>query len=330
MSELFQEAGVTAEAAASMINFNVDLSQGSAKKAMKEIGAASRDLYYARREDIKVLDGFNVRVKNAEHAAHIRSLADSMKANGFYPHSPLAGYTNCENGQLVTYVTDGHCRLEARDLAVSEGADIPELPIVLAAQGTDVRDLTVALLTKNAGKPLTVFEQGVVVKRLSMFGMDASQIQARTGMSEQKIQNLLVLMGAPTAVRDMVEKGEVAASVAVREVKTKGTGATASLEEMKAKAKEKGHAKVTNRVSDQHQETRVARKAAPTLLELMREVMKDPAYEQISSELRQRIDTALGIPPKQDLLSGQPKEEGKEHPQEAEATKSTESEFAAA
>ena len=70
----------------------ITLVAGSIKGAMKESGAASRDLWFVPRDQIRVIPDFNVRVESPALDAHIRALADSMKSEGFKAEHPLAGY----------------------------------------------------------------------------------------------------------------------------------------------------------------------------------------------------------------------------------------------
>ena len=80
-------------------NFQIELIPGSIKAAMQ--GAKSSDLWKVPRDRIKVMEGFNVRVKNDDHAEQVRFIADSMKANGYFADKPLAGFVAKEDGQIV-------------------------------------------------------------------------------------------------------------------------------------------------------------------------------------------------------------------------------------
>ncbi len=70
--------------------FNFDLILGGIKAAMRD--AKARDLWMIQSDDIErihVLDGLNVRIKDQELEAHIRNLANLMKAEGFKVSKPL-------------------------------------------------------------------------------------------------------------------------------------------------------------------------------------------------------------------------------------------------
>ncbi len=226
-------------------NFQIELIPGSIKAAMQ--GAKSSDLWKVPRDRIKVMEGFNVRVKNDDHAEQVRFIADSMKANGYFADKPLAGFVAKEDGQNIIYVIDGHTRLEAVDLANAEGAEILEIPVVTKPAGTSMEDLTVALVVSNEGRHLTPYEVALVCKRLIGFGMDETEVARRIGKTKAYVGNLLLLVSAPRAVTNMVQQGQVSASLAVEAVKTHGKDAAKVLEEGLKTAQDKGKTKVTGK-----------------------------------------------------------------------------------
>lgn len=225
--------------------FTMDLTPGTVKVAMA--GCRSSDLWKVPREQIKVMDGFNVRIKNDEYHAQVRLIADSMKANGYFPDKPLAGYVAREDGKSVIYLTDGHTRLDAVDLANSEGSEIREIPVVTKPAGTSLEDLTIALVVSNNGRNLSPFETATVCKRLIGYGMDEATIAKRIGMTRAYVANLLLLVAAPRAITNMVEQGQVSASLAVETLKTHGKEATKTLSTGLAQAKSEGKAKLTRK-----------------------------------------------------------------------------------
>ena len=269
---------------------------GSIKQAMRAAGANSSDLYKVPIDQLQVMPGFNARVRTPELQAYVRSLADSIKTEGFYLDSPLAGYiANEGSGSEVIYVTDGHCRLEAARVAAAEGADISALPTIVSAKGTAIEDLTVRLLRKNAGKPLTPLEQGIVCKRLANFGWDSATIAKRTGMAAKKVDELLLLMAAPPVVRDMVRNDEVKAKEAIHQLKTSGADALATLQAMQAAAKAKGHASVTARDRPGRAVEAAAQKNAPSMIDVLRAVKNDPGFAALSEDVRRRVEDLVGV-----------------------------------
>lgn len=224
-----------------------NITPGSVKAAMKEVGASSSDLWMVPYEDIRVIPGFNVRVRNAEYEAHVRNIKDSIIANGYYRDKPLEGYVAKEDGKNVIYVTGGHTRHEAAGLAIEEGHPLEALPVIVKPAGTSQEDLTVALVTGNSGRPLTPIEMAIVVKRLQGFGLDTKTIANRLGYGKKYIEDLLTLLSAPAAVRKLVEQGKVSATLALSELKKDASGAAKKLTEAAKTVEATGKTKVTKK-----------------------------------------------------------------------------------
>lgn len=145
-----------------MEDFTRELTPGNTKAAMRAVGASSSDLWKVEPGRLRVLEGFNARVKNEAYTARVRWIADSIKANGYYPDKPLTGFVALEDGVEVIYVTGGHRRHEGVLLAIEEGADVGTVPVVIKPRGTSMEDLMVDLVVGNEGDPLTTYEQAVV------------------------------------------------------------------------------------------------------------------------------------------------------------------------
>lgn len=229
---------------------NIELNAGNVKAAMREAADVSSDLWKVPLDHIHVIEGCNVPSKAAEHKTHVGDLAESILSNGFYAHKPLAGYVALEDGKQIIYLTDGHCRFEAVQLAISRGAEIYALPVVVSPKGTSLEDLTVGLVMSNSGKPLTPYEVGIVCKRLMDFGWDEKQIIKRLAMTMQRVRDLLALIGPPNAVRDLVIAGSVSATQAIETLKRHGSGASEKLATGVAKAKIVGKKKATKKHID--------------------------------------------------------------------------------
>lgn len=218
---------------------------GNLKAAMKEVGAGSRDLWMVPVEDIHVIEGFNVRTRDDEYIATVREYADSMKEVGFYQHKPLTGYISKQDGKNVIMLTDGHTRLEAAKLAISEGAEIKLLPFVAKPSGTSAEDLVADLVTSNNGRPLKPIEIAAVVKRLAAFDLKAAAIARKLNISGNYVSRLLSLASAPPEIRRMVETGVVSATLAMDTLQKSPETALAVLKQGAATVKAEGKAKVT-------------------------------------------------------------------------------------
>lgn len=277
----------------SEFDFNHQLVQGSVKKAMAAAQASSSDLWKVSLQTLRILPNFNVRVHDDAYKEHLASIVASMKANGYRQDRLMTGFVAIEDGQQIIYVTDGHTRYEAAKIAVSEGAEIPHIPIVILPQGTNVEDLTAGLVTSNSGKPLSPYEVGIVCKRLIGFGWEPRQIGERLSFTEQYVNNLLVLMAAPKEIRDMVQSGQVAASTAVAVLTSHGDKAVEHLLLGLNRAKSAGGSRVTAKHLPGSFFTKSVKKAAPKLFSALSEVKQDPAYQSISPKLRVRLEELI-------------------------------------
>ncbi len=281
-----------------MKDFDKTLVAGSTKRFMGDIGAGSRDLWQVDIKDLRIMEGFNVRVRNRSFHEHVANLASSMKSEGFYQQHALAGFVAKEGGEQVIYITDGHCRLEAIHLANSEGAEIKTVPVVVSAN-SNLEDLTVGLVRGNSGKNLEPFELAVVAKRLSKWGWTQKEIAGRMGVSVTTVQNYLTLMQAPREIRDMVAEGVVGLHTALESLRTRGAEAVTALRSA-AEESDKGDGR--GRKSGKSVERRdvVApsfgssiKKAAPRMFAAINDLRTDSGYKALSDETRKKIDALV-------------------------------------
>ena len=204
---------------------------GSVKKAAQASGFRSSDLWKCPVNKLRVVEGFNVRDKDADYLKRVRYIANSIIENGYMDDKPIAGYVTEEGGQHFVIVTDGHTRYDAVQLVISEGHPIDEVPVVTKPRGTSMEDLTVALVTSNTGEKLRPFEVAKVCKRLIGYGMTEADIAKRIGLTRAYVIDLLALLAAPKAVRDMVSEGKVSATEAGKTIKQHGKKAVSVLTE---------------------------------------------------------------------------------------------------
>lgn len=202
------------------------------KTTMTDAGAKSADLWMVPVAELNIDPDFNVRVHDDDYEAHIEYLTTRMLASGFDRTKPLSVYTvTAPDGKPAVYITDGHSRHAAVKRANSRGADISRVPCVTQPAGTSAEDLVTALVTSNTGKSLKPIEIAAVCKRLQGFGLEASEIAGRLCFTEAYVKQLFELLAAPKAVRDMVSRGEVAATLAVQMVRKAGKDAAKVLKE---------------------------------------------------------------------------------------------------
>ncbi len=287
------DADQLAEAQALATSPDITLVAGSIKGAMKAAGAAKRDLWFVPRSEIRVIPGFNVRIKNAAYHAHIRALADSITIDGFNPEHPLAGYVAREGEDSVVYLHDGHCRLAGADLAISEGLEIDALPVVVSTKANDLEDITVGLVRSNAGKPLESLEKAAVCKRLVGFGWDETRIAKRLCFTENYVRDLLTLIGASAKVRELVASDQISATAALKAMATHGDKVIVKIEEGLQMAKAAGKSRVTTRYLVDPSEKVIA-KEGPKLYSVVQELRSDPGFAQLGKPLQDKLNELLG------------------------------------
>lgn len=206
---------------------------------LKDVAEAVKDLFMLSPHIIQEEPGWNVRTPGAELDAHIRQLADSIKEIGV--QEPVTVYMKND----VPILTNGHCRLMAVKLAISEGAEIKAIPARAEERYANDADRVLGMITRNGGKPLTMMEQSAVIKRLLAFNWSESEIAKKTGYSATHITNLLRLSAAPAEVAEMVKNGEVSAQTAVNVMRQEGDKAPKVLKAAVATAREQGKTKAT-------------------------------------------------------------------------------------
>lgn len=209
---------------------------------LKELSDGKLDEFRVDPNKLVIIPGWNVREESdPDVASHIRDLAEEMKANGIQYIPALTVYV--ENDQII--VTDGYCRTKGALLAISEGADIPYLPVRPEGRYADEVDRTLSMLKRNEGLPLKPLQKAEVVKRLLTKGLTVEEVAARTQKSVAHINDLIVLLSAPSEIRDMVKTGEVSGTQAVKTIRKHKGEATKTLTEAVKTAKEGGKKKAT-------------------------------------------------------------------------------------
>lgn len=275
------------------IDFDRHLIPGNVKTFMKNAGATARDNWYLPVDQLRVIPGFNVRTRRPAHEAHVRSLANSILAEGFYPHKPLAAIIAKEDGLDVGYVIDGHCRLEAVKIAIAEGAEIEKIPVAMVAPGQNMEDLTVAMVRTAEGMRLSPLEIAVVCKRLVRFGWDTKKICDKLDITSTYLEGLLLLLSAPPEMIHMVEADEVAASTAIEMLRKHDSQALAKLKNGLAAARAKGSNRVTGKHLPGAAFRKVFKRHSTGLFVVARDIRNDPGYTAISPENREKLNAIL-------------------------------------
>lgn len=221
--------------------FALDIITGSVAGAIKEAGgsavqATNGGVIRVDPSAVHVIEGFNVRVDTPDYLKHVEAIKASIRKEGFFNDKPLGVIVlKADDGTSSFFVKDGHTRLRAVHELIKEKVKIETIPVVVGPAGSSLEDLTVGLVQSNEGRPLSVYERAIVVKRLVGYGWDNAKIADRLSISTNYVKHLLKLLEAPAKVRDMVIAGKMSATEAVRLVKEHGAeAATVATEAAKA------------------------------------------------------------------------------------------------
>lgn len=229
------------------------VSVGSAMKAAgaKAVMQGAGASYLVPFRNITVLEGFNVRIDTPDYLKHVAAIKASIKAEGFYPDQPVAGYAEKnEADELILALTNGHTRHRALGELIADEAETeftPDflVPMIAKASGQSLEDLTFALISGNQGRPLTVVEKAIVAKRLVTMGVEEARIAERMGVTEKYVGDLLILAAASPTVRNFVINEKVSATEAVKQLRKDPKKAAEKLKAAIAEAEAAGKTKVT-------------------------------------------------------------------------------------
>lgn len=211
---------------------------------IKELAVGRSDTFRLSLDDIHVRAGWNARECDFDPADEDDlALARSIAENGVRETITAI----FEDGKV--YVTNGHRRREAalyaRDVL---GAEIKSVPVQTEARYSSEADHVLSQIVRNAGKPLSPFEKGKVFKRLIDLGWSEDEIGTKTGMTKNRVVQLLTVQAAPEGVKALVRDGSVSTDLALKAVRAadgNGEAAVANLTEAVETAKAAGKTKAT-------------------------------------------------------------------------------------
>lgn len=204
-------------------------------------------------------------------------LRDSIAAIGV--KNDLRGYYASLDGEQVIIVTDGHRRLFATTWARQQGNMVVRVPLKadrLEKGQTDAHYLLTQLTANSGQVPLTMLEQGLVVKRFLAYGNTIEDVMLQTGIKKPHLENCLALANAPSGVKELIREGVIAPTTVAQSINTdKGEyrdvlDDALEIAEKEAETKGKDKVKVTNTHVKQ---ARDRRKAADMTVKQQQELL---------------------------------------------------------
>lgn len=185
---------------------------------IKGLAEGRTDLFNVDPHKLKIKQGWNSRDFNdPANIEHVDNLAQSIAAVGV--KQPLTAYF--EDGEA--WISDGECRLRAVFKAIETyKADIKTIPVRVEDRYANEADRLLNQYIRNTGKPFSAIELSNHFKRLLGMGWQAKDIAVKAGISPARVSQILGLQTLPEPVKEMVTKGQVAATTAVALVKNEG------------------------------------------------------------------------------------------------------------
>lgn len=157
------------------------------------------DGYTIKWTEIEEESGFNPRDYTSPRVVkHIRTMANDYKRGDTFPHLVIV----VRNG--TPYVRDGHCRLRAIALAVSEGAKIDKIPVV-ELKGDEVAQAKLVLKTAN-GLNLSALERAEQYSKFYAWNWTDAQIAAEFSVSGEHVRQNRAMLELPFALKNSSTK----------------------------------------------------------------------------------------------------------------------------
>jgi len=163
------------------------------EKVEEKTKAPRRDVYSLEVNQIKVVEGFNVR----QDFGDLQELANSIKINGV--KVPVRGYKK----EGFYWLTDGERRFRACQLLAEQGVDV-RVPFLSDGSNVNNEQRVIDMLICNEGKKLNPVEQSEAVQRLVNYGYVDKEIAEKTGFSIVYISNLKLLNNAPKTIKNLI------------------------------------------------------------------------------------------------------------------------------
>ena len=206
----------------------ITAAEAKQKRGIMDLAPRQGNLYAFDPRLLRIEVGFNARLVDFDPADdEDLALARSIAEVGV--KQPLTVYM--KDGEPT--VTDGHRRLGATLYAMDAlGADIKSVPVQTETKHASATDRAYSPLLRNSNKPLSPIERANQYAKLIGLGHSEGDIAVRIGKSRQHVTDMLALRAAPQAVVDLVQAGEVSATLASQTIKAAKGDSTVATEKL--------------------------------------------------------------------------------------------------
>src|SRR5471032_1372530 len=282
---------------------------GNTKAAVKAAGGGSSDLWTVPPSALHCDPRDNVRPVDWDR---VRRIADNMKVRGYDRKEPLGGIVRKIDSEDRIYVYIGQHRYHAVMLAVSEGADIPRVPIIIdEAKSVSRTSLIIAGVLSNDGENLSPLELAGAIADLRREGLDQATICEQLSITDQTVRDCALLESAPAGIHELVRTKVIAGTLAIQDIRRHGgEKALERLTSAATEAKASGKTKVTKKALAKSTSDKISAVHAKQLLQALQSVLHDPLFSKLSPGTIAGVHTALT--PLADLLDAAPKK--RKHP----------------
>lgn len=201
-----------------------------------------------RRSQLHIMPGLNARdMKSPENVDRVKDLADKIDAKGFTSNVTIFIKDN------KPYISQGHCRMAAIDLLISDGKWDEEtmlIPALAENSGVGILELYSNQFTSNDSKQLAPREAAFNIMRImNLLGQDRDRTAAQICRSRSYVDQMLKFNeDASPEVHAAVEAGKISQSQAASILRKEGSKqGSETIKKVVATAEASGKKKATKR-----------------------------------------------------------------------------------
>jgi ParB family chromosome partitioning protein len=148
----------------------------------------------------------------------IEGLAESIKNSGL--KNPIL--LKKERGKDEYHLVHGHRRMRAINHLIKLGVEYPKVRAILVPKDYNQDNVLLDMLTLNDGKPLSVYEQGLVFVQLIDRGFKEKEIAEKVGRSVKFVRDGMEMAKLPKSIQNEIAEGTISGYTAVEIAKVAG------------------------------------------------------------------------------------------------------------
>lgn len=238
------------------------------------------NMFHAYPHDIHEMEGFNPRDYTRQGVQqHIRNLADAYKSGQHV--EPIT--VRVVDGKI--YVVEGHCRRRGMLLAIENGADLGQQPLI-EFKG-DEADAQKKILTSQMGEKLTTLELADMYQRMVNRGKTLAEIGEIVGKTAEHVRQTLDIHTLPDEIKQLIHEGTVSSDLATKTYNELGSEAIAVLVEGVEEQLVAGKKKLTPTALNKKRGVKPAKRMTKKVVNGMREQLSQFGSKLDSAQFRE-------------------------------------------